>query len=331
MTKRILALLLAVLLGISCFALTACGGEEEKKEETKKEETQKEPTVATPVDPTTPGTTDEVAPTLQLFTTEATLIIGEETWEFATNSFVLNHKTLTFTSSDEAVATVDADGVVTPVAAGTATIKIVAANGDLTAEAELALTVKAPFEPTTAEDKAIFGIMRDSSITKLESYGTWSVNITAENVAKYNEEGLEGTTAGPVEIWSDTLQFLFTLKLSEIDVTAGAGEEGYNVFFDLYFKPYDAATEKDGGYSVATIQAWSVYKDTASDFAIYRCDFGDTKLMDLEEGKYTVQIVVREGELVKGWCTATNFVWTDSCVAFVNYAKNHPDEVTITK
>ena len=186
-------------------------------------------------------------------------------------------------------------------------------------------------EPITAEDKAIFGIMRDSSITKLESYGTWSVNITAENVAKYNEEGLEGTTAGPVEIWSDTLQFLFTLKLSEIDVTAGAGEEGYNVFFDLYFKPYDAATEKDGGYSVATIQAWSVYKDTGSDFAIYRCDFGDTKLMDLEEGKYTVQIVVREGELVKGWCTATNFVWTDSCVAFVNYAKNHPDEVTITK
>ena len=53
--------------------------------------------------------------------------------------------------------------------------------------------------------------------------------------------------------------------------------------------------------------------------------------MDLEEGKYTVQIVVREGEQVKGWMTAIDFNWTDATVNYIEYAKAHPDEVATIK
>ncbi len=329
MTKRILALLLAVLLGVSCFALTACGGDEKEPtppETNKTPETPEPPeTSETPKDPTPNGPTQ---PTLQLFSDTANLIIGEDVWDFNDNAFVLNHKTLTFTSADEAVATVDENGVVTPVGEGTTTINIVAANGELTEAATLTVTVKKPFEPETEIDKEIFGIMRDSSVNKLKTYEPFTVHIVG---TAFCPPDMETDTAGPCEVWTGegqtTLQLLFKLNVDEIDATIGLKEAGYNYYFDFYYKPYDEATEKEGGYKKATIQAWSCYKYGEGQPIIYRCLFYEALGQYLEIGKYTVQIVVREGDLVKGWCTADGFEWTDAAEAFVQYALDNPDTV----
>ena len=62
MTKRILALMLAVLLAVSCFALTACGGEEEKENSNTNTETPNEKPEEKPEE-----NPEQPAPELSLF------------------------------------------------------------------------------------------------------------------------------------------------------------------------------------------------------------------------------------------------------------------------
>ncbi|MBE6638653.1 MAG: Ig-like domain-containing protein [Ruminococcaceae bacterium] len=327
MTKRILALLLAVLLGVSCFALTACGGEETPKKDD--ENTQQDPTTTPPPttgEPTTtPGGDADVPPQLSLFDSEAILIIGERNWDFTTKAFASGYDTLTFTSSDEAIATVTDAGLVEGVAEGTATITIVAKKGTLETSATLSITVKKPFEPTEPIDIEIFDIMKNKQ--EYSTYDTYPCNVVTGGGGKYNYDELETCTPGPVEVWSNTLQFLFKLNVSEVDATAGMDTpETYDWAFDLYYKPYDEATEDEGGYKKLTIQAWSNYKFEDGG-VIYRCKFYDTDMKNWEIGDYTLKIVVRQGENVMGWCSATNFAWTDSCVSYMHYAENNADVI----
>ena len=53
--------------------------------------------------------------------------------------------------------------------------------------------------------------------------------------------------------------------------------------------------------------------------------FGDTAMMDFTEGQYAVYFVVRKGDSVLGWFEAPDFVWSNSCTEYVEYAKNHPE------
>ena len=269
----------------------------------------------------------DVLPTLQLFCTQVELYVGEDVWEFNCNAFVANHEVLLFASADESVATVDENGVVIPVSAGETVITFTAQNGEQQVSRELMVVVKEPYAPVTKEDVEVFNVMRDKSITKFESFSMFCVDVTVSVGGKYNEDGLTKVTAGPAEIWNNKLQILFILQNDEVDVKSGVGQEGYDVFFDIYYKPYDALTEKDGGYSKSTVQPWSCV-DVSNFSTVYRCGIKDTALMDWEEGTYNVKMVVRRGDLVLGWFDLTHFEWTDSCVAFVNYAKNHSDIIS---
>ena len=330
MTKRILALMLAVLLAVSCFALTACGGEEEKKEQgnTNTEtpgNTEDPKDTTTPEDTTTVGDTTVVdpgeveIPEVTLFEESAKVDTGK-TYNLADMFFTLADE-YKFASSDETVATIDADGLITGVKEGTATITIyVVVNGKDYEGATFAVTVTAPWAPTDPISQE--AVKAKNELTKYETFSWFDVNVSG--LPQYNVRGQEGTTAGPVEIWSNTLQFLFRFQQSEVNATIGADDmTTYNFFFDIYYRPYDETNDR-GDYKKATIQPWSIYTDQN---AIYRCKFYDAFFVNndgLVEGQlYDIIMVVREGNTQLGYAEA-EFTWTDSCAIFVEAAEADP-------
>ena len=343
MTKRILALMLAVLLAVSCFALTACGGEEEKEnsntnqgtenEGTENEGTENEGNQGTTGTETpgteTPGTEipgtdtpvddDVVVEEVTLFE-DSTKIDTGKTFALADAFFSLAEE-FAYSSSNEAVATVDAEGVITGVAEGTATITIyVVAGGKNHEKATFEVTVTAPWQPTDKNSQE--ALAAKETLTKYETLEWFNVNVTG--LPEYNVDNLESATAGPVEIWSNHLQFLFRFQQSEVNATIGwEDQETYAFWFDFYYREYDENNDR-GDYKKASIQAWSVYTDQN---AIYRCLFYDAFFVEndgLVEGtEYEVIIVVREGETQKGWAESS-FTWTDSCEQFLKAALNDP-------
>ncbi|HEY9225569.1 MAG TPA: Ig-like domain-containing protein, partial [Gemmatimonadaceae bacterium] len=151
-------------------------------------------------DTTAPATNNPPPPpgpapinTIDLSPSSATLSIGQTTTLAATAKSaagaVLTGRTLTWTSSTAAVASVDANGVVTGVAAGTATITVAGEGKSATA----AITVNAPQVPvakvavTTALDtveaydpKTMTAVTRDAKDSVLTGRVVrWSSSNTA--------------------------------------------------------------------------------------------------------------------------------------------------------
>ena len=201
MTKRILAMLLAVLLAVSCFALTACGGEEEKPNE-KPGNTQTPGNTDPGTTPgTTPGTGEEEGTAPQVVTYTETIVIGEEADPYGADLYVFisgnDEGAVTFKSSNDAVFTVDANGTITPVAPGTAKLTITAKAGELETTKEVDVTIREIWNPTDAVSKEVVSIMRNKELINCP-LSLYNANFSGST---YNTEGVEGTTAGPVEIW----------------------------------------------------------------------------------------------------------------------------------
>jgi hypothetical protein len=182
--------------------------------------------------------------------------------------------------------------------------------------------VKTPLTPQSPIEEEIVDAL--GNLTQFETFNWYNVNISY--LPEYNMNGEQNTSAGPVEIWQNTLQFHLRFKKSEVDATIGWKEQAtYNFYFDIYYCPYNSY-QKVGEYKKATLQAWSVYDDPVD--PIYRCKFYDAFEMatdPLVEGQlYDVVIVVRQGDTALGYAQS-EFVWTDSCRIFTEYAEAHPE------
>lgn len=335
MTKRILALLLAVLLGVSCFALTACGGDDttddNKKPDDSTEEDNGEPNGGEPN-----GGGEEVMVILTIIKNKIDMVAGE-TDPIKVDSYAyITGVTATFESSNTAVATVDAEGTITAVAPGTATITV--KGGDQTGTTEV--TVREPWNPTDPDSAEVVAIMRNKDLAN-PTVGLYNVNVvTATDGGKEGTAGfcnirnLESATAGPVEVWSNNLQFLFTMqkkategKNDGYDASAGHGQDGYDYSFQFYVREYNEADDRTEYTKLANrITAWSIYP---ADNVIYRCHFYDSGLLDVvEEGTtYDLVIVTLKGDEAVAWAK-TQFTWTDSCATFVEYAEANPTTIT---
>ena len=320
MTKRILALLLAVLLGISCFALTACGGEEETPDDgNTPTEQPDDTTTTTPPDEGSDdeGTSGEVPepPVVDTFIPydESAKIDTGKTYDLFGNSYTTAEASkITYASADETIATVDASGVITGVKEGETTITVTIGGTEM---ATFTVTVTAPWTPTDADSIAVLKAREE--LTKYSYMGWYNVNIS--NTPNYNPEGLTDTTAGPIEIWSDHLQILFMLDNNECNATVGSDNmETYAYHFMFYYRPYDETNDR-GDYEVAELKAWSI--GYAGGKPIYRCHFYDTMYSDMVvDTEYEVVLVIYDGETALGYVEST-FTWTDSCEAFVKVAE----------
>jgi hypothetical protein len=332
MTKRIFALLLAVLLAVSCFALTACGGEEEKKPADKPvvdEPTGNEPGGNEPGgnEPTGP-----VAPSVVIYNETITLVeddepYGADQWVFVSGEGEI---TTTYTSSDEAVFTVSADGTITPVAPGTAKVTVSAKVGDLETKKEAEVVIREIWNPTDAVSKEVVGIMRNKDLINAP-LSFYTCNFSGSEWDKREEQ--TPTSAGPVEIWSNHLQFLFVIPKegeNTIDATVGFKQDDlseYHFSFKIFLREQDLENDRTDYKTISTnIQPWSIYGDPT--LTIYRCTFYDSGLLDIvEEGKtYEVVMVVYEDETPRAWAAST-MNWTDSCTLFVEAAENNADVI----
>ena len=95
---------------------------------------------------------------------------------------------LVYTSSDESVATVDAEGLVTPVAEGTATITITAPGLDLYAPAEATCTVTVLPKGETDYTETY------TSNVELSTKGGTSASLCAVKIDEPSYEGLKAGT-----------------------------------------------------------------------------------------------------------------------------------------
>ncbi|MBE6639186.1 MAG: hypothetical protein E7616_07000 [Ruminococcaceae bacterium] len=263
-------------------------------------------------------------PTLALFENDVTLIVGMKDWCFYERAFCANYDTISITSADESIAVVDENGVVTGVSEGSTTVDIVLKRDRYQTVGTVNVRVLDPSAINDPIDIELITIMKNEQ--QFTGYNPFLVNVGALD-GKYNYDEISDATPGPVEIWADTLQFIFILNQNEVDASEGIDvPETYDWYFDLYYKPYDAMDEELGGYKKVPLQAWSCYRFGDYDGGIlYRCKFYDTGLGSLEEGEYEAKLVVRQGDEIKGWYDMGALSWTDSCLSFIHYAENNSD------
>jgi hypothetical protein len=337
MTKRIFALLLAVLLAVSCFALTACGGEEEKKPADKPvvdEPTGNEPGGNEPGgnEPTGP-----VAPSVVIYNETITLVeddepYGADQWVFVSGEGEI---TTTYTSSDEAVFTVSADGTITPVAPGTAKVTVSAKVGDLETKKEANVQIREIWNPTDPISKEVVEIMRNKELINAPLSFYNSNYSTNKDWGTGNDPDAPQTTGGPVEIWGEEphLQFLFVIPKAgdnTIDATVGFKEgdlSEYHFSFKFFVREQNLEDDRtDYKCTTKNLQPWSIYGDPT--LTIYRATFYDSGLLDIvEEGKtYEVVVVVYEDETPRAWAAST-MNWTDSCTKYIEKALENADVV----
>ena len=333
MTKRILALLLAVLLAVSCFALTACGGEE--KPETDKPTGDAGTGDTTGDENNDPSGDEPTPPTAPSVVIYNDIVMVEDDAPQAADSWVYvsgeGELTVTYTSSNTAAFTVAEDGTITPVAPGEGKITVVAKANGLETTAEANVTIREIWNPTDPVSKEVVDIMRNKDLAQAP-LSFWSVNFKGCEWDTREEQ--TDTQSGPVEIWGNHLQFLFVIpKDAEggcIDATVGHKQDDlseYHFSFQIYLREQNLEDDRTDYKRVEKrIQPWSIYD--ANPTVIYRCTFYDSGLIDLVEAgvAYDVVIVVYEDDTVVGWA-ANTMTWSDSCDLFVEAAENNTDVV----
>lgn len=123
------------------------------------------------------------------------------------------NKAVTWSTSDEAVATV-ADGVVTAVAEGTATITATTVDGGFTASCAVTVTAAATAEGYTVS-------MKDSSVTAAKG-GAASVNVM---VSGHSDEEITGYNDYDVNVTYDSANLTFNKDASSAADTGATIEE----------------------------------------------------------------------------------------------------------
>ena len=227
-------------------------------------------------------TSDVAASDIKLNYTELTLTEGEnETLTATVMPEDATDKTVTWTSSDESVATVSTEGVVTAVKAGTATITVASENGKTAtctvtvetkvievteisiSKTELTLTegetatLTATVMPEDATDKTVTWTSSDESVATVSSEGVvTAVKAGTATITVASENGKTATCAVTVEAK--------VIEVSEIAIsrTELTLTEGENETLTATVMPEDATdktvTWTSSDESVATVSSEGV-------------------------------------------------------------------------
>ena len=223
-----------------------------------------------------------------------------------------------YESSNPEIATVDENGNITGVDEGSTTVQIYTVVGEKRYfGASVPVTVSEFWEPTNPISQEV--LAAKESLAVLETFDWFLSNVSV--LPEYNVRQDEDTTAGPVEIWNNTLQMHLTFRQDEVDTII---TDDSNLYFDVYYRPYNKTNDR-GDYKTAMLQPWSVYTYT---LMVYHCKFYDQFFVEndglLENQKYEVVIVIRQGDTQLGYAES-EFTWTDSCAIFTEYAEAHPE------
>ncbi|MDE6631411.1 MAG: Ig-like domain-containing protein, partial [Muribaculaceae bacterium] len=184
-------------------------------------------------------------------------------------------KSVTWTSSDEAVATVSADGVVSAVKAGTATITAASSNGktatctvtvtakvidvtgitlsdiDLSMTKGETITLTATIDPENATDKTVTWTSSDEAVATVDAEG----NVTAIAVG----EAVITAACGNVNASCHVTVLPILVESLTIDPAEWRGKEGSEFTITATVLPDDAAdktvTFESSDTSIATVDA----------------------------------------------------------------------------
>ncbi|MDO5137435.1 MAG: leucine-rich repeat protein [Oscillospiraceae bacterium] len=162
-----------------------------------------------------------------------------------------NQGTLSFTSSNTAVATVDASGNVTPKGVGTATITITsAATANYNqATKQITVTVTKETQPIIAS-----GTCGDNLTWTLDDSGTLTISGTGEmeNYSKIKKGTYSGFTEGVLPPWFDYRDSIECIVVQEGVTSIGTGaftQAGANDMVEYISLPNSLTTIKDAAFA----------------------------------------------------------------------------------
>ena len=209
----------------------------------------------------------------------------EEGQTFSLVAFVTpenaENKTLTYASSDEKVATVTAEGVVTGVASGDATITATAANGvkgeckvtvtdeswvelsasEVTVKVEEEFTLTATVKPDNAPDKTVTWASSDSEVASVDG---GKVKALKEGTAVITATAANGKKAEcKVTVQTAAVDFDITIALSDMSIpTKGLQQDKSVRLYATYTRKVDGKAHtpasvswKSSDETVATVDA----------------------------------------------------------------------------
>lgn len=258
---------------------------------------------------------------VNFFEQHAKINLGE-TFDLCQNMFTLAEE-LHFESADPHIAAVGGDdGIIRGIGTGSTYIYVYAVQGEVPYLAgKFPVVVQNPWNPKSPISRDAVNIL-NSGLKKINKFLWFNTSITS--IPQYNLDNLTSATAGPAEIWVDTLHLLFRFDKKELDATIGIEDpETYNYYFDFYYRPYDESNDR-GDYQKATLQPWSIYNDQ---IPVYRCKFYDAFFVEndglIEDQLYELVVAIRQGDTLLAYAE-TELYWTDSCAAFVSVAERVP-------
>lgn len=209
----------------------------------------------------------------------------EEGQTFSLVAFVTpenaENKTLTYASSDEKVATVTAEGVVTGVASGDATITATAANGvkgeckvtvtdeswvelsasEVTVKVEEEFTLTATVKPDNAPDKTVTWASSDSEVASVDG---GKVKALKEGTAVITATAANGKKAEcKVNVQTAAVDFDITISIADMSIPAKGLQQDKSVrLYAAYTRKVDGKTHtpasvswKSSDETVATVDA----------------------------------------------------------------------------
>ncbi|MDO4556401.1 MAG: Ig-like domain-containing protein, partial [Lachnospiraceae bacterium] len=192
-------------------------------------------------------------------------------------------KTLTWASSDEAVATVDANGTVKGIKAGTAVITVTTANGK---KAECKVTVT---KLTIAAPKNVKAVSASYNSMKL----TWSKSTNATTYYIYRATSKSGkySRIATAKTTNYTDKKLSPGKTYYYKLKAGSGKtySGYSAISSAYPRPAKVSVSAKAGSKSVTL-TWKKVTG-ATGYTVYRATS--------KNGKYTKVKTITNGSTVK--------------------------------
>ena len=238
-----------------------------------------------PVAEATSGEPEVEVTGVKLDKSAATIMNGDTTTLVATVSPAnATDKTVIWTSEDSSVATVDANGVVTGVGAGTATITATTQSGNKTASC--AVTVVNVMLDKTSESVKV-GETVTLTATVSSRLSSQAVNWTSsdDNVATVDANGVvTGVSVGTVTITATTVSGNYTATCSVKVTSAGGGSVGGGI---------------SGGSSAAPtpIPQDETWEDGTTVTNKYNPDGSLTKTVEQPDGTTSEMVTTRNGDV----------------------------------
>ncbi|MDE7149547.1 MAG: Ig-like domain-containing protein, partial [Bacteroidales bacterium] len=203
-----------------------------------------------PDDPDTPDDPTVAVTGVTLDKTTAELTVGGEALQLTATVLPVEatDKTVAWTSSNEAVATVSASGLVTAKAAGEADIMVTTNDGGFTAVCKV--TVKAasvPDDPDTPDDPAIAvtGVTLDKTTAEL-TVGGEALQLTATVLpVEATDKTVAWTSSNEAVATVSATGLVTAVAAGEADITVTTTDGGFTAICKLTVKAAPTANEAD--------------------------------------------------------------------------------------